>query len=129
MKNKRLAYLFIFIALFIIEIIIALFVHDSFVRPFIGDVLVAALVASFMRIFFPEKPKLLPILAILFAFAVEIMQYFDVVSLLGLSDSRIVSTVIGRTFDFSDLICYLIGGLLFLITEIALSKITFSREK
>lgn len=129
MKNKRLAYFLVFIALFVIEVIIALFVRDSFIRPFLGDVLVVALIASFMRIIFPKKPQLLPIYATLFAFAVEILQYFDIVLLLGLSDNPVISTVIGRTFDFSDLICYLIGGLLFLITEIILSKITSSREK
>lgn len=128
MKNKRTAYLFIFIVLLITEIIIALFVHDSFIRPYIGDVLVVALIASFMRIIFPKKPLLLPIYAMLFAFSVEIMQYFDIVSLLGLSDNPVISTVIGRTFDSSDLICYLAGGVLFFVIEIIISKITLSRE-
>lgn len=117
MKKHRLIYLIIFLLLLAAEIIIALFVHDSFVRPYVGDVLVVAVISAFLRIFVPEKIRLLPLFAALFAAFVEIMQYFDFVSLLGLADSRFFSVLLGRTFDIKDIICYAVGGILFFIAE------------
>lgn len=112
----------IFILLFAIEVSIALFVHDNFVRPFIGDVLVVMLVCVFLRIFVPEKVKLMPVFATLFAVVIEALQYFDFVKLLGLENNPIISTALGRTFDIRDIICYIIGGVLFFAAEIILRR-------
>ncbi len=122
-KNKsRPAYLIIFILLLAIEVLIALFVHDNFIRPFIGDVLVVMLVCAFLRIFIPEKIKLMPVFATAFAVAIEILQYFDFVKLLGLENNVLLSTALGRTFDIKDIICYIIGGVLFFIAETLLRR-------
>lgn len=121
--NKlRITYILIFILLFAIEVSIALFVHDNFVRPFIGDVLVVMLVCVFLRIFVPEKVKLMPVFATLFAVLIEALQYFDFVKLLGLENNPIISTALGRTFDIRDIICYIIGGVLFFAAEIILRR-------
>lgn len=121
--NKlRITYILIFILLFTIEVSIALFVHDNFVRPFIGDVLVVMLVCAFLRIFVPEKVKLMPVFATLFAVLIETLQYFDFVKLLGLENNPIISTALGRTFDIRDIICYIIGGVLFFTAEIILRR-------
>lgn len=117
MKRSRITYLKIFLALLAAEIIIALFVHDSFVRPYMGDVLVVAVICAFLRIFVPEKIRLLPIFTAAFAVLVEVLQYFDFVSLLGLGDSRFFSVLLGRTFDIKDIICYAVGGILFFAAE------------
>ncbi len=117
MKKIRLKYLAVFLVLLAGEIIIALYVHDSFVRPYMGDMLVVAVICAFLRIFVPQKIKYLPIFAAAFAVAVEVLQYFDFVSLLGLADSRFFSILLGRTFDIKDIFCYIIGGLLFFAAE------------
>lgn len=117
MKTKRLKYTALFAALFIIETLIAIFIHDDFVRPYIGDVLVVMLVCAFLRIFFPEKPKSLPVFATAFAVLIEILQYFDFVKALGLENNPIISTALGRTFDIKDIICYIVGGAIFFAAE------------
>lgn len=117
MKKIRLKYLAAFLVLFAGEIIIALYVHDSFVRPYMGDMLVVAVICAFLRIFVPQKIKYLPIFTAAFAVLVEVLQYFDFVSLLGLADSRFFSVLLGRTFDIKDIFCYIIGGLLFFAAE------------
>lgn len=125
MKNKsRITYIIIFILLFAIEVAIALFVHDDFVRPFIGDVLVVMLVCAFLRIFVPEKIKLMPVYATLFAIIVEFLQYFDFVKLLGLENNPVISTALGRTFDIRDIICYAVGGAVFFAAEIIFRRKT-----
>ena len=116
-KKLRITYAVLFVALFLTEVLIALFVHDSFIRPYIGDVLVVIVICAFLRVFIPDKIRLLPVFVTLFAVAVEGLQYFDFVDLVGLSDNKIISTVIGRTFDLKDIICYTVGGLIFFVAE------------
>ncbi len=115
MRSRRVTYFIITIVLLIIEVLIALFVHDSFVRPYVGDVLVVVVIYTFIRIFIPEKIKLLPLYIFLFGTFVELMQYIDIVELLGLQDNRFFSVLIGTTFDIKDIICYGVGCLLIAI--------------
>ena len=121
-NKKRLVYFIVFALLFAAEVLIALFAHDSFIRPFVGDVLVVILLCAFLRILIPEKIKLMPVFATAFAVAIEIMQYFDFVKLLGLENNIVLSTALGRTFDIKDIICYSIGGLIFFIAETLLRR-------
>lgn len=118
MKKKiRITYIIIFFLLLAAEIFIGAFINDAFVRPYMGDVLVVMLMCAFLRIFFAEKPKLLPLYATVFAVAIEILQYFDFVSLMGLENNRILSIALGRTFDVKDIICYIAGGAIFFAAE------------
>ncbi len=113
----RLTYALCFILILITEIIIALFVRDSFIRPYGGDILVTVLICCFARIFFPEKIKLLPIWVFLFSFAVEIGQYFDFVTLLGLGEIKFFRILLGTSFSFIDIICYGVGCIIFFVCE------------
>ena len=116
-KYPRIIYAIIFSMLLLTEIIIALFVHDNFVRPYIGDVLVTVLLCCLCRIVIPKGIPLLPLYVFIFAALVETAQYFDIVKLLSLEDNAFISTIIGRTFSFIDILCYAIGCLLFAFTE------------
>ena len=109
LKNKRVIYLAIFCGLLAVEVCIALFVHDAFVRPYVGDMLVTLLLCCMCRVILPDKIRLLPVFVFLFAACVEIGQYFDVVALMGLTDNRLLSIALGRTFSWMDLVCYAIG--------------------
>ena len=90
-KKLRFTYFLIFVILLAVEVFIALFVNDSFVRPYVGDVLVVGVICAFLRIFIPDKIRILPLLTSAFAAGVELLQYFDFVSLIGLSDNRFFS--------------------------------------
>lgn len=113
--NKK--YVIYFLLTLLIEIFIALFVHDKFVRPYIGDVLVVVLIYLFIKIFLKEPIKLLPLYIFIFSVVVEILQYFNIVDVLGLSDNRFLSTLIGTTFDMKDIICYLIGCVILFVCQ------------
>jgi len=113
MKRARPIYFLLFAFLFLVEILIALYVRDDFVRPYVGDVLVTVLICSIVRALFLYKIKALPLWVFLFALAVEIGQYLDIVSLLRLDDIPFFSILIGTTFSFADIICYATGCLLF----------------
>ena len=116
--KKRLVYLGLTLVLLAVEVLIALFVHDNFVRPYIGDVLVTVLICAFLRIFIPKGVKLLPLYVFIFALGVEVLQYFRIVELLGFSDNRFLSILIGSVFDVKDVVCYGVGCVLFFFGEI-----------
>lgn len=116
-RNKRLFYLGATLFLLTIEILIALFVHDRFIRPYVGDMLVVVVIYTFARIFFPERLRLLPLYVFVFAASVELLQYFDLVTALGLNNNTFFRTLIGATFDVKDILCYGAGCLLLGVWE------------
>lgn len=120
--RKRLFYAIATFILLVTEVLIALFVHDGFVRPYVGDVLVVAVIYTFIRIFLPEKCPLLPLFVFIFAAAVEVSQYFRLVELLGLGNNRFFRVLIGSVFDWKDILCYAIGCLILGAYEIIIRK-------
>lgn len=120
LRKPRMLYALLFCGVFLTEMIIALFVRDNFVRPYVGDVLVTVLICAFCRVFFPKKVTALPIYVFLFAVAVEIGQYFDMVKILGLENSKVLSVLLGRMFSVADILCYAIGCVLFFFADRAI---------
>ena len=121
-QKKRIYYLIATVAIFCVELLIALFVRDKFIRPYVGDMLVVVLIYTALRIVFPEKPRLLPLYVFLFAAFVECLQAVNIVELLGLSDNRFFSVLIGTTFDWKDIACYGVGCVLLGVWEVVLWK-------
>lgn len=111
-KKMRLIYAGITVLLLLIEVLIALFAHDAFIRPYVGDVLVVIVIYTCIRICIPEKIRLLPLYVFLFAAGVEVLQYFNLVELLGLGQYPFFRILIGATFDVADVLCYAVGCLL-----------------
>lgn len=118
MKHPHICFGISFLVLFGIEALIALFVHDSFIRPYLGDVIVMSVLYCFLRTVLPIRiwKKLHTHrcswwIVILFGFAVmvERLQGIHIVELLGLSGSAAASTMIGTSFDWGDMLCYLSG--------------------
>lgn len=107
--KKRIMWFLCFAFLFATEVLIALYCHDNFIRPYVGDVLVVILLYCFVRISFPQKIKLLPLWIFIFSCFVEVGQYFNYVELLGFSDNPIISTAMGTSFAFEDIVCYFVG--------------------
>ena len=116
MKKKRINYTILSVILLIAVVLIALFA-TGFVRGSVGDVLVVLLIFSLLRIPFTNKPRFLALYVFLFAVLVEISQYFDFVSLIGMSGSRLVSTALGGTFSIGDIACYGAGAILSALTQ------------
>lgn len=116
-RKERFTFLILFFVLLVIEVCIALFVRDRFLRPYGGDVLVTVLICCFLRIFIPCGVKLLPLYVFLFALAVEIGQYFDFVTLLGLGEIPFFRILLGSTFSAADIVCYGAGSALYALSE------------
>lgn len=114
----NLRYFALMLVIFAVEVCIALFVHDNFIRPFVGDIIVVWFVYYFIRAFVNCKPIYIAMFTLVFSFAVEIGQYFKLVTILGLEGNKLARIVIGTSFSWWDLLCYVIGfGFLFLLDK------------
>lgn len=107
----------IFLLIFAIEVFIAIFVKDSIIRPYGGDVLVVILIYYFVKSFVKTKPLYIALATLLFAYAVEIGQYFNLVEVLNMQDNQIMRIVIGSSFSWGDMLCYTIGVIICLGIE------------
>ncbi|MDX1629886.1 MAG: DUF2809 domain-containing protein [Fulvivirga sp.] len=117
------------VVLFVIELFIAMHVEDSFVRPYLGDVLVVILMYCFFRSFIRQSAFEIAMTVLFIAFAIEWLQLFHIVKLLGLESYTIARIVLGTTFAWFDLIAYTVGILIVLITEKHFPERTDLNEK
>jgi len=105
-----------FLLVLVSEIAIAIFHFHRFVRGFLGDVLAIPLLYFLLRSFSNLSKNKTLILVLLIGGAVEILQLVDLVGLLDIQ-SPVISTILGNTFDWTDLIAYALGGILILLLE------------
>ena len=120
--RTRLAFLAAAVLILAVEIYIAICVKGGFVRHYAGDVLAVILLYSLAQAIFSVPPLNLPLKIFAFAAALELAQYFGAVQILGI-ENKILKVMIGRTFDFADLLCYAAGCVLAGVYEKFESKI------
>ncbi|MDF3076553.1 MAG: hypothetical protein K0S09_442 [Sphingobacteriaceae bacterium] len=105
------------ILLFVIELVIALYFHDEFIRPYFGDFLVIILLYCTVKAVV-NLPVITTALGVLvFAYLIEILQYFDIVHRIGLGGSAVATTVIGTTFQWGDIVAYTLGTIAIMLIE------------
>jgi hypothetical protein len=113
----NLNYLLVTVSLFIIELLIALYVRDTVIRPFGGDFLVVILLYCFVKTFV-NTPVIPTALAVLFfAYLVEASQYFHLINVIGLENSKVARIIMGTFFSWTDMLMYTLGIILVMIVE------------
>jgi hypothetical protein len=117
MFGFRKSYFLLFLLLFAIEVYIGLYLHDTVIRPYGGDFLVVILLYCLV-----EAVTRLPVLlgaawVLVFAYVIEISQYFHLVNMLGLQNFKLAKLLLGTTFSFIDLFTYTLGILAVIIVE------------
>ena len=105
-----------------IEVLIALYVTDTVVRPYLGDVLVVILIYCFLKSFLKLPVLTVALFVLALSFAIEFLQFLNIVEKLGLENSKVARTVIGTSFSWTDLLAYIIGIAIVLLTEKYLLK-------
>lgn len=113
--NKN--YFVLALLVFLTEVGIALYVDDSFIRPYFGDVLVVILLYCFAKSFLKLPVIMVALCVLLFAFTIEFLQFLNVVEKLGLQNSKLARTVIGTSFSWEDIVCYVVGITIVLVVE------------
>lgn len=92
-----------------IEIFIGIYIDDSFIRPFFGDFLVIFLLYYLVRSFIKIRSSHLIIFVVLFAYGVEIAQYFNIADLLHIKN-KVLRVIVGTTFSWEDISAYTLAG-------------------
>ena len=110
-------FFFYTVLLFVIEVLIALFLRDPIIRPYGGDYLVVILLYCAVRTFLKAAPVKIAIGVLLFAYLIELLQYYSIVDRLGLSGNQLAKTVIGYGFDWLDLLAYTLGIATVIVVE------------
>lgn len=105
-------YFLLTLILFLIEVGIATLWKDYFwIRAYLGDVIVVWLVYTFVLSFIEVENKSRLVLGVLlFAFVIEIAQYFSLSDRLGFERGSVASIVLGNSFSWLDMGCYLLGA-------------------
>lgn len=118
--------LIIAIVIFVVEVLIATVFKDIFfVRAYLGDVFVVMLMYYFVKAFAEINPTKLIIGLVVFSFIIEFLQYFHFGELLGFKDNKVAMIVLGNSFSWIDILCYLAGGIiLYLIEVVAINRKT-----
>ena len=124
MLKINLFYSILTLLLLGVEVLIALFVHDQFIRPYIGDFLVVILIYCFVKSFLNTRVLPTALGVLLFAYTVELLQYFRIVEVLGLQHSRAARIIIGSSFEWLDMLAYTLGILMVILVEKKQTKST-----
>jgi DNA integrity scanning protein DisA with diadenylate cyclase activity len=104
-------------ALFITEVLIGIYMHDTVIRPYGGDFLVVVLIYCAVKSFFNSPVLQTALYVLIFAYVVEVSQYFHLVNLLGLQNNKMAEILLGTSFSITDLLAYTLGILLVIVIE------------
>ncbi|TXR51893.1 DUF2809 domain-containing protein [Reinekea thalattae] len=106
------------VLLFAALVVIAVYVTDDIVRPFLGDVLVVVWLYFVMRSVLNYSKNIIISGVLIFAYAVEFAQYFQLLSWLGLDHIYWLRIVLGATFDIKDLLAYSVGAVMLFLLNV-----------
>jgi len=98
-------------------IVIAVFVKELFLQSYISDVLIIFWFFFLLKSFLKVANYELAHYALLFAFVLEIAQFYQVIELLELQDNKIAQMALGSAFDWFDLLAFAVGWLVILVIE------------
>ena len=110
-QKRRVGWAVTGVIILVIEIYIAIFIKGGFIRHYIGDVLATAMLYAFGRAIFRVAPINLAIFVFVISLFIEALQYLKILEILGVKSS-ILRIIFGGTFDWADIIYYLVGCIL-----------------
>lgn len=117
-------YFILTVLFFLTEVFIALYIQDSFIRPYFGDFLVVILLYCFLKSFIKVSVFVATSVVLLFSFAIETAQYFNINEKIGIQDVTIARVIIGNSFSWIDLVAYCLG----IVTVLIIEKIIRSKQ-
>jgi hypothetical protein len=111
-----LRYFFSALMLFGAELFIGFCMHDRVVRPYGGDFLVVILLYCMVRSFWDGPILATALSVLLFAYLIEVSQYFRLADHLGLKAHSLARILLGSDFSWVDMLAYTLG--IFLVVSI-----------
>lgn len=121
--RHRAVYLSLAILIFVIEVLIATRLKNvPLVRGSLGDVLVVILIYCTALSLRDLHRVRLAVGVFLFACAIEGAQHFHLARALGLRPGGILWIALGATFQWADILCYLVGCAIALSLDLLITK-------
>lgn len=105
MEHRTLRAYFSLASAMLFALLILLAGTSGFLRNTAGDFFVVLLLYALARTVKPVGLRILPLLLFGFAVTVEVLQYVDVVALLGIENEN-VQIAVGSVFDWGDIAVY-----------------------
>lgn len=121
MSGKALRLIFGALATLLLFTLLVLEGTWGFLRGTAGDFVVVLFLYTLVRVIKPTGWNLLPIAVFLFACTVEVMQYIDIISLLGIT-SKNLQIAVGSVFDWGDIIAYGVGCLVAALLDFGIRR-------
>jgi len=112
------------VLLLLTEILIAVYLKTGFIRYTVGDFLSTILLYCFFKSFLKIDCFKLGAGVLVFAFFLECAQYFNLLKLLNLEHYKLLTIILGSTFQVGDLVAYTLGILTVLTIETSHGIIT-----
>ncbi|UAB85404.1 DUF2809 domain-containing protein [Zunongwangia sp. SCSIO 43204] len=109
-------------ALFITEFLIARFIDGGFIRNVLGDYLVVFLIYYFLLSFYKWQKIKLAVFVLLVAYLIEILQYVQILKILGIPKSTFTDMILGSSFDWLDMLAYTLAFLSIVFMQRILQK-------
>lgn len=120
-RKQRIIFIAVAIFLILVEFYIGIFVHDDFVRPYVGDVIVVVVLYAIVRAIVPTSKLPISVCIFLFSFAYEFTQIPPLVDIFGIK-SGFFRALMGTSFSWIDIVCYLVGCVFCFIWDIIIAK-------
>ena len=108
-------------AALLFAVLILLAGAEGFLRNTLGDYLVVLLLYAIARTVKPTKFRLLPIALFAFAVLVEVVQYMDLLSALGITNETVVIAV-GSVFDWLDIAVYALASITAAVADYLIAR-------
>jgi len=116
-------YFLIAMLLLVTEVLIAAYLNDAYIRPYGGDFLVVILIYCTLQSFIRLPVKGACIGVLLFAYLIEVSQYYHLVNVLGWQHIRWVAIMLGTGFSWIDMLCYTAGaGFIYAVEQVIGAK-------
>ncbi|HVF80559.1 MAG TPA: DUF2809 domain-containing protein [Flavisolibacter sp.] len=109
MLQFQIKYFIFTVVLFTVEVLIALYVNDNFIRPYAGDFLVVILLYCFFKTFLNTSVLAIAVPVLLFAYAIETAQYFELSKHLPIQNHHLLRIILGSSFEWRDMLAYTLG--------------------
>jgi hypothetical protein len=123
MYRFSLPYFLTMLLLLAVEIFIGARMHDAIIRPFGGDYLCVIWLYCLVRSFVNWPVWKVAAGVLLFACAIETLQYFEWADRLGFRQPSLMRTLMGSYFTWTDIFCYTLG----ILTVIAMEGLIWKR--
>ena len=75
------------------------------------------LIYCFLMCLFPWKKIPTALGVWIFSILIEILQYYNIVKVLGLQENKVARVVIGTFFEWGDLVAYTLGTVVLLLLD------------